>query len=68
MSTLKFLASELLSLFIDDEFLAVAILVVAGLAAFVQWSGAGAPWLAGAVLLLGCLFVLVASAIRGGKK
>lgn len=63
MKLLSAIARELLGLFLDDEFLAVAILAVIALSALLHWL-AVAPLLTGAALLLGCVAVLTASLAR----
>lgn len=68
MDTVRFLLRELVGLFIDDEFLAIAILIVVGLAALLAYAANAASLVIGAVLFLGCLGVLIASALRGAAK
>jgi hypothetical protein len=68
MNALKFIARELAGLFIDDKFLALGILIVVGAAWLLRWTGMGAPLAAGAVLLFGCLAVLIISALGEPKK
>lgn len=66
MNLLKLIMGELFGLFVDDEFLAIAILAVVALAALVaHWGSHG--W-AGAILLLGCLAVVAASLARTRTK
>jgi hypothetical protein len=55
---------ELIGPFIDDEFLALGIVLVVAAAWLVQRSAASAP-LSGAVQLLGCLGVLIISSLNG---
>lgn len=68
MTVLALIVREIVGMFIDDEFLAVAVLAVAGTAAaLVFWIGA--PQLvAGGLLLFGCIAVLVASALKAKGK
>ena len=67
MTTLKLILRELLGLFIDDEFLAIAIIAVVlttgGLAFIVKPSSI----YLGSFLLLGCVAVLCHSVWRGAR-
>jgi len=67
MSALRFILKELASLFVDDQFLAAGILAIVAASWLLQTNGAGSA-VSGAVLLLGCLGVLVASALAGRRK
>jgi hypothetical protein len=58
---------ELVGLFVDDGALALAILAVVGLAALLVVLLPGEPLAAGAVLLFGCLGVLLASTLRASR-
>jgi hypothetical protein len=58
---------ELAGLFVDDGALALAILGVIGLAWIFAALMPGMPLLPGAVLLLGCLGVLVANVIKAAR-
>jgi len=55
---------EIVGLFVDDEFLALATLVVVGAAAILVNVVAAIPLAAGIVLLVGCLAVLVVGVLR----
>jgi predicted benzoate:H+ symporter BenE len=55
---------EIVGLFLDDEFLAAAVLIVVGAAAVLMRLQAVAPLAVGAVLLAGCLGVLLMSVWR----
>ncbi|MGV8856504.1 MAG: hypothetical protein ACOH2L_17900 [Devosia sp.] len=66
MNIFKLIMGELFGLFVDDEFLAVAILAVIALAAAIAHWG-DHSW-AGAILLLGCLVVVTASLARARVK
>jgi len=68
MNIAKLMAAELIGMFIDDEFLAIAVLVVVGIAAALAYASHTATLAVGAVLLLGCVAVLVASAVRGIRR
>ncbi|MET3901412.1 hypothetical protein ABIB57_005383 [Devosia sp. UYZn731] len=68
MNTLSLLLSEFIGLFIDDEFLAVAILAVVVVAAGMTFLLQVPSLFVGAVLLIGCVVVLLASVYRGATK
>lgn len=68
MSKLTSAFRELAGIFIDDEFLAVAILVVVALAAGFAFMLGAPHLLTGALLLFGCVAVLVSSCIRASRK
>ena len=67
MSAVRFILKELAGLFVDDQFLAAGILAVVTASWLLQTNGAGSA-VSGAVLLLGCLAVVVASALAGGRR
>lgn len=58
---------EVAGLFVDDGWLAAAILVVIAVAAAVSRLP-GASLVAGGVLLLGCLAVLFANVVRAAQR
>lgn len=68
MNIVKLMVAELIGMFIDDEFLAIAVLVVVGIAAALAYAFHTATLVVGAVLLLGCVGTLVASAVRGIRR
>ena len=68
MSMLVAVARELLGLFVDDGSLALAILAVVMLAAISIALIPDAPLVTGAVLLLGCLGVLLANVARAARR
>lgn len=68
MNIVKLIVAELIGMFIDDELLAIAVLVVVGIAAALAYAFHTAAFVVGAVLLLGCVAVLVASAVRGIRR
>jgi hypothetical protein len=68
LNILSIILRELLGLFIDDEFLAVALLAVVALASSLILLAEAPPLLAGGMLLVGCLGVLTVSVIRGSQK
>jgi hypothetical protein len=68
MSILEAIYRALTGLFVDDGFLAVAILAVVVLAGIVAALSPDASLQAGAVLLFGCLGVLVGSVLRAARR
>jgi hypothetical protein len=68
MSTLVALLRELAGLFVDDGALALAILAVVVLAGILASLMPDIPLAAGAVLLFGCLGVLVANVARADQR
>ena len=67
MSTFQLILRELIGLFIDDQFLAIAILGVVALAASAAFLASAPPLITGATLLLGCIAVLVGSVFRAKR-
>jgi hypothetical protein len=59
---------ELVGLFVDDGALALAIIAIVALAGIMAMLMPGVPLAAGAILLFGCLAVLLASAVRGVRR
>jgi hypothetical protein len=68
MKMLLGLLRELAGLFVDDGALALAILGVVALAAIFVALMPGASLLAGAVLLFGCLGVLILNTMRAASR
>ncbi|MEA2974492.1 MAG: hypothetical protein QOF19_12 [Alphaproteobacteria bacterium] len=68
MRMLVGLLRELAGLFVDDGALALAILGVVALAAIFVALMPGASLLAGAVLLFGCLGVLILNTMRAPSR
>lgn len=67
MNTLRLIGREFVGLFIDDEFLALAILAVVAVAAAA--ASLDMPSLAvGSLLLAGCVGVLLISVVRGARR
>ena len=66
MKLLRLILAELVGMFVDDEFLALAILAVVVLAAAASYLGQ--PLVAGLILLVGCVGVLVTSVVRGLRR
>ena len=67
MNVVKLIARELFGMFVDDEFLALAVLAIVAIAAIVAWISS-TPVLAGIFLLVGCVGVLVASVLQASRK
>ena len=68
MNTLGAALRELAELFVDDGALALQILAVVALAGISTWLIPDLPLAAGAILLLGCLGVLLANVVRAGRR
>ena len=68
MKTLNAVFRELAGLFVDDGFLALAIVAVVIAAGVVATLAPADTWAAGCVLLIGCIAVLLASALRAGRR
>jgi hypothetical protein len=64
MNLLRTSCREIVGLFLDDEFLAVAVLIVVGVAALLIKLHVIAPLAAGGVLFAGCLGILLTSVWR----
>jgi len=64
MKLLSAAIREIVGLFVDDEFLALATLLVVGSAAILVNVLAATPLAAGIMLLVGCLAVLVIGVLR----
>jgi uncharacterized membrane protein YdjX (TVP38/TMEM64 family) len=67
MSELISLLRQLAGLFVDDGWLAVAILCIIVLAAFFAVLMPGLPLVAGGILLFGCLAALLANVVRAAQ-
>jgi hypothetical protein len=68
MTMLAGLCREIAGLFVDDGWLAAAILGIVALAAAVTVLAPDAPLAAGAMLLFGCLGVLLANVVRAAQR
>ena len=68
MNLLSLIVRELIGMFIDDEFLAMAVLAVVALAAACAFLLAAPQLVVGGVLLVGCIFVLVSSVFKASQK
>ena len=68
MNALTSLLRELIKLFVDDGALALAIVAIVAAAASLARLIPNVPLAAGAVLLFGCLGVLLANTVRAGRR
>lgn len=68
MTLFSLIVRELIGMFIDDEFLAIAVLAVVVLAAACAFLLAAPQLVVGGVLLAGCVFVLVSSVVKASRK
>jgi hypothetical protein len=67
MKFLRSTAREIAGLFVDDKFMAAGIVAIVATVWLLNKSGAG-PAISGAVLPLGCLAVLIASALSERRE
>ena len=68
MITLANVWRELAGLFVDDGALALAIVAIVVLAAIMATLMPDVPLAAGAILLFGCLGVLLSNAVRASRR
>ena len=68
MITLANVWRELAGLFVDDGALALAIVAIVVLAGVMATLVPDAPLAAGAILLFGCLGVLLSNAVRASRR
>ena len=68
MNLLSLVLREFVGMIIDDEFLAIAVLMVVGVAAALAFWLAAPPLMVGSVLLLGLIAVLVSSVLKTSWK
>jgi hypothetical protein len=68
MTTIREIFSNLIGLFLDDEFLAIATLGVVGLTAFLTVGLEIQSWWAGAFLLVAIVLVLAGSVLRTARN
>jgi hypothetical protein len=67
MTMLKELASELIGMFVAEKRLAIAVLAIVAVAgSLVDFAGLD-PLVSGAVLLFGCLILLIESVCRAAR-
>jgi hypothetical protein len=68
MRLLRLIASELLGLFVDDEFLAIAILALVALAGGLAFWASLPRGYVGILLVAGCLLIVAGSILRGIRR
>ena len=68
MKMLADMLRELAGLFVDDGALALAIVAIVVLAGIVAAMMPGVPLVAGAILLVGCLVVLVLNVAKAARR
>jgi hypothetical protein len=68
MNMLRAVFRELVGLFVDDGWLALEIVAVVVFAAITATLIPSVPLVAGAILLLGCLGVLLTNVVRAGRR
>ena len=68
MNLVSLIVRELIGMFIDDGFLAIAVLAVVALAATCGFLLAASQLVVGSVLLVGCVFVLVSSVVKASRR
>lgn len=68
MTALVNVLRELAGLFVDDGALALAIIAIVAVAGATAMLMPDVPLLAGAILLFGCLAVLLANTTRTGRR
>jgi hypothetical protein len=68
MNTLASVLRELAGLFVDDGALALAIVAIVALAGIAATLMPDVPLVAGALLLFGCLGVLLVNALRAARR
>jgi hypothetical protein len=68
MRLIRVILAEVLGLFLDDEFLAVAILCLVAVVVVLAWGLHATALVTGTVLLAGCLAILAVSTLRGMRR
>jgi hypothetical protein len=68
MDTLKALLDEAIGMFVDDGSLAIALLVIVAVAAWVSFQFEHASAMTGVILLVGSLVALAENVIRTVRK
>ena len=65
---IRAIAAQLIGLFVDDEFLAAAILAAVALASALALTAAAPPWVAGLLLTLALPATLAASVLHSVRR
>ncbi|HWY72926.1 MAG TPA: hypothetical protein VNW98_04735 [Burkholderiaceae bacterium] len=68
MNLLREVAGELTKMFVGDAWSTAGILAVVSVTAWLKGHGVVPPLVGGAILLLGCLVVLVASVVLSARR
>lgn len=68
MNVATLILGELFGMFVDDEFLAIAVLAVVAVAGALALSASAPALVAGGVLLGGCVGVVMTSVLRASRK
>ena len=68
MTILRDVLAELLGMFVSDARLTAAVLALVAVAAVLERTLAGAPLIGGAVLLAGCLGLLIGSVVLAARE
>jgi hypothetical protein len=68
MTTIVEILRNVLGLFLDDEFLAIAVLVIVAVTVFLILGLGAEPSLAGGFLLFGNVLVLIRSVVRTARR
>jgi hypothetical protein len=68
MNVIRLIVGELVGLFLDDAFMAIAILALIAISAWLAFVVHATSLVLGVILLLGCISVLVISTLRGMRR
>ncbi|MFC3323634.1 hypothetical protein [Mesorhizobium cantuariense] len=67
MNIASLILRELIGMFVDDEFLALAVVAVVAIAGLLAWL-AVPQFVVGGLLLAGCVVVVMSSALQASRK
>ena len=65
MNVIRLILGELVGLFLDDAFMAIAILALFAISAVLAFVVHATSLVLGGILLLGCLSILIISTLKG---
>ena len=68
MNVIRLIVGELVGLFLDDAFMAIAILALIAISAGLAFVVHATSLVLGGILLAGCLSILVVSTLRGMQR
>jgi hypothetical protein len=68
MNVIRLIVGELVGLFLDDAFMAIAIFALIAISAWLAFVVHATSLVLGVILLLGCISVLVISTLRGMRR